>query len=992
MFERTLEALIKGLRSHRGQDEAAFVTTLLDEIRQELRSGDMDVKAGAVLKLTYLQMLGYPFSNNASFPILEVMASPQYHLKQVGYLAATRSFTQDTEVLILATNLVKKDLHSPNPLEVAVALNGLSHIVTPELAQHLAADIVGIMNHSRPAIRKKAILCLFNIIQYHPPALDQSWHRLQEKLADSDPGVVSAAVNIICELARRDPKPFVALSPQLFDLLTSSTNNWMLIKIVKLFGALTPHEPRLVRKLLPPIKTLISTTPAMSLLYESIHSVISGEMLDAPGGDELAQVCTDKLAAFLDDEDRNLRYIALLALVRILPTHPHLVAQYQHLILPSIDDPDLSIRLRTLDLVAGMASRRNLRDIIEQLMAHLEPRADKGRDGSASASSATASLRQALAGGGAAQSAPAPSAPATASASYRLEISRRILFIGASDTFANIADFEWYLSTLLRLARIARVAPLGRAISDQILEITLRVRAVRPHAVSECLALLEDEAFLLHSPHADADTREVLRAASWVCSEYAGEAEAEEGHAVENPRVVVPLLLRPALLDTCSPATAAASIHAGVKLFAHWAAGLSRDWDPARLPEVRNMADLVAERLEHFASHADPEVSERASQFLQLFVLLQRDLEAASAASSANEVSTASTANQASTDAGAAAAATAPSPAPDGATQEWASPSPSASPTPSAARPHGPKSLHLLAPLFSPSPLGPVGEKAQSKVARPREVDLGLDLAAVGMEGWEVAGASSARGKAGAKTKGKTKGKGKLVDVGAEEEGEDEEEARLARARRKAEREERMRNDPFYIFSSSGGGDADPDASGGSGDRRGKKSKGKGKAKTKHAAAADGIDDDDDFNEEDVPIVRLSLADLGLQPTEGSTTTGRKAGRSKDVDAAADAAAEAEKRLRQEEEEMPDDEGDGQDQTEAVAGVEAPKEEGKEGQPIDPASAPATASAVAAVEEAGGAEKVKKKKKTKTKDAGTGTGTGTSTKKKKARAAAAVID
>lgn len=55
MFERTLESLIKGLRSNRGADEAAFVTTLLDEIRHEVRSGDMDVKAGAVLKLTYVR-------------------------------------------------------------------------------------------------------------------------------------------------------------------------------------------------------------------------------------------------------------------------------------------------------------------------------------------------------------------------------------------------------------------------------------------------------------------------------------------------------------------------------------------------------------------------------------------------------------------------------------------------------------------------------------------------------------------------------------------------------------------------------------------------------------------------------------------------------------------------------------------------------------------------------------------------------------------------
>lgn len=48
------------------------------------------------------------------------------------------------------------------------------------------------------------------------------------------PGVQSAAVNVICELARRNPKNYLSLAPLFFKLMTSSTNNWVLIKIIKL--------------------------------------------------------------------------------------------------------------------------------------------------------------------------------------------------------------------------------------------------------------------------------------------------------------------------------------------------------------------------------------------------------------------------------------------------------------------------------------------------------------------------------------------------------------------------------------------------------------------------------------------------------------------------------------------------------------------------------------------------------------------------------------
>jgi hypothetical protein len=67
----------------------------------------IDVKATALLKLVYLEMFGHDMSW-AAFHVLEVMSSPKYPQKRVGYLGAVQSFRPDTEVLMLATNLLKK--------------------------------------------------------------------------------------------------------------------------------------------------------------------------------------------------------------------------------------------------------------------------------------------------------------------------------------------------------------------------------------------------------------------------------------------------------------------------------------------------------------------------------------------------------------------------------------------------------------------------------------------------------------------------------------------------------------------------------------------------------------------------------------------------------------------------------------------------------------------------------------------------------------------
>ena len=47
-------------------------------------------------------------------------------------------------------------------------------------------------------------------------------------------GVQCSAVNVICELARKNPKNYLSLAPLFFKLMTTSSNNWMLIKIIKL--------------------------------------------------------------------------------------------------------------------------------------------------------------------------------------------------------------------------------------------------------------------------------------------------------------------------------------------------------------------------------------------------------------------------------------------------------------------------------------------------------------------------------------------------------------------------------------------------------------------------------------------------------------------------------------------------------------------------------------------------------------------------------------
>lgn len=78
-------------------------------------------------------MMGYDMSW-ASFAVVEVMSSSRFAHKRIGYLAACQTFTETTDVVLLTTNLLKKEFLSPNQYEVRVhayILPALSYRNTP---------------------------------------------------------------------------------------------------------------------------------------------------------------------------------------------------------------------------------------------------------------------------------------------------------------------------------------------------------------------------------------------------------------------------------------------------------------------------------------------------------------------------------------------------------------------------------------------------------------------------------------------------------------------------------------------------------------------------------------------------------------------------------------------------------------------------------------------------------------------------------------------
>ncbi|KAI5084220.1 hypothetical protein GOP47_0000389 [Adiantum capillus-veneris] len=367
LFQRTLEDLVKGLRVQM-IGESRYISNHLEEIRKEIKSTDPNTKTMALQKLTYINMLSGIDMDWAAFHVIEAMSMTKFAHKKIGYLAASQSFHDGTDVLLLITNQLRKDLSSNNEYEAGVALECLSCIATPDLAQELTPEVFSLLASGRPYVRTRATLVIFKIFTKYPDAVRVACKRLVEKLEDTDPKVMSAAVSVFCEMAMKDPASCIPLAPEFYRLLLESKDNWLRIKVVKIFGVLAPLEPRLSRKIAEPLCEVMRHTVAKSLLLECIRTVVVG----LPDHAEALKLAVQKLKELLEEDDPNLKYLGLQAMALLMPAHPWAVAENKSIIIRGLNDEDHSIQLACLQLILGMVSESNVIDTVQILLQYAE--------------------------------------------------------------------------------------------------------------------------------------------------------------------------------------------------------------------------------------------------------------------------------------------------------------------------------------------------------------------------------------------------------------------------------------------------------------------------------------------------------------------------------------------------------------------------------------------------------------------------------------------
>lgn len=423
----SLRSFIKDVRGAKTlADERAIITKQSAKIRTKLRDDHLphEKRRVNIQKLLYLYILGEK-THFGQVESINLIASDDFVDKRLGYLAATLLLDESEDLLTLLTNMLNNDLHHPNKYAVSLALTSLGFLSSPELARDLYPDVENIIKNSKdPFLLKKALQCAAKLISKDISLLEifniEDITNILSNHSICTHGVLLGVTKILQSvlLIGLDPESgdddegidyandvLSPLSLLLRDFFTRLENlnskniepgydvqgicdpflQCEMIYTLKLYfqvGELLNSNHVLDYKdnfcdLLTRIATNTDSTKnsGQAILYETVKAIFSLN-LNQP----LRVLGVSILAKFLVGKDNNTKYVSLNTLLKVVPQEPTAVQRHRKFISHCLQDNDISIRMRALELSFAILDNSNLVELINELMKFLAKQDEDSKD------------------------------------------------------------------------------------------------------------------------------------------------------------------------------------------------------------------------------------------------------------------------------------------------------------------------------------------------------------------------------------------------------------------------------------------------------------------------------------------------------------------------------------------------------------------------------------------------------------------------------------
>ncbi|KAL3097457.1 hypothetical protein niasHS_003905 [Heterodera schachtii] len=350
-------------------DAKYFTTTKKGEIfelKNELNSDKKEKKREAVKKVIASMTVGKDVS--ALFPdVVNCMQTDNVELKKLVYLYLMNYAKSQPELAVMAVNTFVKD---PNPLIRALAVRTMGCIRVDKITEYLCEPLRKCMKDEDPYVRKTAAICVAKLHDINAQMVeDQGFvELLSDLLSDSNPMVVANAVAAITEI--NESRTLIEINAQTVNKLLTALNEcteWGQVFILDALANYHPKDEREAQNICERISPRLAHANAAVVL--STVKVLMKLINMLPEGSDFVTQLIRKLAppmVTLLSAEPEIQYVALRNINLIVQKRPDILKQEMKVFFVKYNDP-IYVKMEKLDIMIRLAQQNNIAQVLSEL-------------------------------------------------------------------------------------------------------------------------------------------------------------------------------------------------------------------------------------------------------------------------------------------------------------------------------------------------------------------------------------------------------------------------------------------------------------------------------------------------------------------------------------------------------------------------------------------------------------------------------------------------
>jgi len=357
-------------------DSKYFTTTKKGEIfelKGELNSDKKERKKEAVKKVIASMTVGKDVS--ALFPdVVNCMQTDNIELKKLVYLYLMNYAKSQPDMAIMAVNTFVRDCEDPNPLIRALAVRTMGCIRVDKITEYLCEPLRKCLRDEDPYVRKTAAVCVAKLHDINSTLVeDQGFlETLRDLVSDSNPMVVANAVAALAEIAdsSQSAGQFFEINPQTVNKLLTALNEcteWGQIFILDSLATYEPKDEKEAQSICERITPRLSHANAAVVLsavkvlmkFMEIMSLSSVYMTS------LIKKLSPPLVTLLSAEP-EIQYVALRNINLIVQKRPEILKHEIKAFFVKYNDP-IYVKLEKLDIMIRLATQQNIGQVLAEL-------------------------------------------------------------------------------------------------------------------------------------------------------------------------------------------------------------------------------------------------------------------------------------------------------------------------------------------------------------------------------------------------------------------------------------------------------------------------------------------------------------------------------------------------------------------------------------------------------------------------------------------------